>query len=231
MHDPMTVAHEIYLGGKKKRNGHYRTPLITIWHVDPETDGTDDSCGWFKRARHVDQKKLEAVKKEFQFNLKNNYWFDANGYRQFSTQGVLLCMFKAATWVHFDHNRKKCDRFFRRHLHDILYFAENPTDCGGNTITGKFGEKINKESMNSMAIMVYTYIVRLTLHWWQHPRWHVHHWRIQFIPWQNFKRRWFLKCCVCGKRGFKSSPISDWNGTKRWHQECDRGNKVHIPKQ
>jgi len=37
MHDPMTVAHEIRIFG------HH---LITIWHVDPETDGTDDSCRW-----------------------------------------------------------------------------------------------------------------------------------------------------------------------------------------
>lgn len=36
MHDPKTVAHEIRI-----KNWH----LVTIWHVDPETDGTDDSCG------------------------------------------------------------------------------------------------------------------------------------------------------------------------------------------
>ena len=39
MHDPMTVAHEIYIGGKKDRKGRYRSPLLTIWHVDPEKFG------------------------------------------------------------------------------------------------------------------------------------------------------------------------------------------------
>ncbi len=38
MHDPMTVAFDV------------RLPIVgllfTIWHVDPETDGTDDSCDW-----------------------------------------------------------------------------------------------------------------------------------------------------------------------------------------
>jgi hypothetical protein len=37
MHDPMTVAHELHL------------PIlgeVTIWHVDPEADGSDDSCDW-----------------------------------------------------------------------------------------------------------------------------------------------------------------------------------------
>jgi hypothetical protein len=47
MRDPKTVAHEIFprfrLFGKLVRLPH----LITIWHVDPETDGTDNSCDWF----------------------------------------------------------------------------------------------------------------------------------------------------------------------------------------
>jgi hypothetical protein len=52
MHDPMTVAFEIkwpFPAKKTWGNGaiyrDYKT-LVTIWHVDPESDGTDDSCGW-----------------------------------------------------------------------------------------------------------------------------------------------------------------------------------------
>ena len=37
MYDPKTIAHEIKLFGRY---------FITIWHVDPERNGTDDSCGW-----------------------------------------------------------------------------------------------------------------------------------------------------------------------------------------
>src|SRR5438270_11469354 len=54
MHDPMTVAFEIRSPIKRKSNlwpKGYRKSLITIWHVDPETDGTDDSCDWFNRKR------------------------------------------------------------------------------------------------------------------------------------------------------------------------------------
>lgn len=53
MHDPMTVAFEIRYPWKKykaPRNDFerkYRESFITIWHVDPERDGTDDSCDWF----------------------------------------------------------------------------------------------------------------------------------------------------------------------------------------
>lgn len=33
MHDPMTVI--------------YQNKFFILWHVDPERDGTDDSCGWW----------------------------------------------------------------------------------------------------------------------------------------------------------------------------------------
>jgi hypothetical protein len=54
MHDPMTVAFEIKSPIKRKSelcpNG-YRSSIITIWHVDPEMDGSDDSCDWFGNRR------------------------------------------------------------------------------------------------------------------------------------------------------------------------------------
>jgi hypothetical protein len=56
MHDPSTVAFQIPYpwpwprqnwGAREKQPP--RETFITIWHVDPETDGTDDSCDWFGR--------------------------------------------------------------------------------------------------------------------------------------------------------------------------------------
>ncbi len=230
MHDPNTVSFEIYLGRKKRKNGSYRSPVLSVWHKDPEKDGTDDSCGWFIRPRHADQKILGEIKKEFEFNFKNNYWFDKEGKQIFSTSGVLLNMYKTAAWIHFDHDKKKCDKFFRKHLHEILYFAENSFDCGGDDITGKFylstnSDLLSKDRFSGISGMVYSDILRKERKWYQHPRWHVHHWRIQFNSFQRLKRRWWDKCSVCGKRGFKTSAISDWGGTKRWHQECDTSAK------
>ena len=43
MHDPMTVAFDIR--SPFARNG-YRPTLVTVWHVDTERGGSDDSCGW-----------------------------------------------------------------------------------------------------------------------------------------------------------------------------------------
>jgi hypothetical protein len=65
MHDPMTVAFEIknpfswyvsQLDGKR-----YYNTLFTIWHVDPEKDGTDDSCDWSGWKRKLNPKEKAIV--------------------------------------------------------------------------------------------------------------------------------------------------------------------------
>ena len=66
MHDPRTVAFEIknplakrYDWGKKWGD---RPSLVTIWHVDPEKDGTDNSCGFgYPRATKAQREALEGI--------------------------------------------------------------------------------------------------------------------------------------------------------------------------
>ncbi len=60
MHDPQTVAFEIPMFWRKKSEFGYRPSLITIWHVDPEKDGSDDSCDWFGRKMSAKEKALAA---------------------------------------------------------------------------------------------------------------------------------------------------------------------------
>lgn len=57
MHDPMTVAFTIRspVGHDSFNGKKYYPALVTIWHHDPERDGSDDSCGWFMRGRHLSQ--------------------------------------------------------------------------------------------------------------------------------------------------------------------------------
>jgi hypothetical protein len=53
MHDQLTVAFDLRYPWPWPRQhwpGERKAPrevLVTIWHRDPETDGTDDSCDWF----------------------------------------------------------------------------------------------------------------------------------------------------------------------------------------
>lgn len=187
MFDPMTVAFDIKSPFKNKFGN--KNILITIWHVDPCKDGTDDSCGWFIRARHGDKEMLGKIQKEFEFNLKNNYWFDKDGKQIFSTIGTLVEMYSHATWIFFNRNRKKQKRFMRKYLLDIIQFAENPVDCGGYNITNKWNYENNEERFNGMAGMIYSDICRKQRKWWQHPKWHIHHWKIQLVFLQRFKRK------------------------------------------
>jgi len=164
------------------------------------------------------------------FNFKNNYWFTEEGMAIFSTSGILLEMYSHACWIYFNRNRRKKMKFMRKYLVDILH-AENPTDSMHRAITSEMYYRTvehdrsivesREERIRSFASIIYGDIMRKMRPWYKHPRWHIHHWEFQFHPFQNLKRRYWDKCCVCGKRGFKGSAFADWNGTKLWHEECD----------
>lgn len=247
MHSPETVAFEIYLGRKQKKNGRYRSPFITIWHIDPEVDGTDDSCGWFMRCRHGSEEMKEKIKSAIDFDFDRifvseesnttyytGYFSPKSGMPNFSTQGIVLNMFTTAAWTFFDHNRKKHKKWMKDNLYDILHFSENPVDSLKDDVVGTFrvgtgSEWKRDQALNNYVNIIYGWILRNNRKWYQHPKWHIWHWNIQFHPIQNLKRRYWDKCCICNKRGFKSSAMSDWGGTKRWHQECDSSNKIPAP--
>lgn len=229
MHDPMTQAFQIKYPWKDKPSVFspkgYRHSFITIWHKDPETDGSDDSCGWFKRARHGDKEHLEQLRKAFDYewDAEHGGWFDKDGAPKFSVQATVLNMVWRAAWVHFGKNRERTQRFMRRHLFDILFFAENPVDSMHPFITNKYGTERHADRIDRASSIIYAWVIRQDQKWWQHPRWHVHHWRFQLHPWQQLRRRFWDRCDKCGKRGFPKgvSAIGDWSGNRIWHDTCD----------
>jgi hypothetical protein len=231
MHDPSSLAFDIYLGPKQKSNGHYRTPFISIWHCDPETDGSDDSCGWFIRSRHIDPKLYEKVKKEFAFNFKHEYWFNNGGYPKFSVPGIVLNLYNTAAWQVFMYlndgkpDRKRHDRFMKKHLFDILYFAENPVDSMYDSITMKYGVEYTSARIDHFTSIVLADIMRKLRPWYKHPRWHIHHWEINFPLFRQFYRRWFERCDRCKGKIGTQSVYTDWNGTEHWCNACN--DKTH----
>lgn len=234
MHDPMTLAFDIYLGAKKTKNGHYRSPFITIWHVDPDTRGDDDSCGWFIRSRHIDKVLVEKVRKEFTFNFKHNYWFNSLGLPKTSTIGTVLNMYNTASWQVFIYlnggraDRKRHDRFMRKYLYDIMWFAENPTDSLNDSINLNYGPEKEEDRIDHFTSIILADIMRKIRPWYRHPRWHVHHWKITFPVLRDIWRYYFQRCAICKKRGFHGqSAFSDWNGTKVWCNGCN--NKTQRP--
>jgi hypothetical protein len=232
MYNPRTVAFEIRNPFVKADRWGFKSSLITIWHHDPETDGTDDSCGWFIRARHIDHALLATVRKEFEFNFKHRYWFDVNGLPKFSTMGIALEMYSKAAMVIFRYqnggkpDHKQYNKFMRKNLFEILHFAENPTDSLAPSINKSYGFEELENRINAFVHIITSDIIRKQRKWWQHPRWHMHHWRLQFHPFQQLKRRYWDKCSVCKKRGFKGGAMGDWSGSKIWHQSCDNTAKT-----
>lgn len=227
MHDPKTVSFEIYLGSKRKSNGNYKSPLITIWHNDPEIGGSDDSCGWcFPKITKEENEYLDKVVKDQYPQMLSKYVALSEGksyadicYNQ-DTYGIIYWMwrifnkkFNSTLWQYGESLSAK-------ELNYIYELATNPVDNFQH-------HKYNKQEVfREMIYLIYRCWKRFNRKWYQHPKWHIHHWSIQFHPLQNLKRRYWDKCCKCGKRGFKSSAIGDWNGTKLWHQECDDSFKV-----
>lgn len=227
MHDPHTVAFTIKypwtsrvgIDGKP-----WHDTFITIWHVDPQTDGTDDSCGWFKRARHGDPEVLSKIKNSF-----DNFWdgefdglFDKTGRPKFSPMSVTLQMFCCAAYIHFGQDHRKAKRFMDRNLYEIIYFAENATDSMYNAIVGTYGFGKRDDRIGNAASVVYGYILRADQKWWQHPRWHFWHWQVKIEPLSKLWRYLTRRCSKCG-RGFRwdEYPISDGSGKRHWHAKCD----------
>lgn len=237
----------------KDKHGH-RQPILSVWHNDPSTDGTDDSCGWFIRLRHADKNVYEKIVKEFEAEWDSTYksdnngyiyncgWFTPQGAYVLSVQAIVFNMYLYASKIVFNPYEKisprrawkKAWRFMDKHHSEIVYFAENNRDSMSDNIIRKFeigcNEAYTSDKRMAMikhcASIIYTDILRKERKWWQHPKFHIHHWSIQFNLLQGLKRRYWDKCSICGKRGFKGSAMSDGSGTKMWHQECDSSNSV-----
>lgn len=132
--------------------------------------------------------------------------FCPNGDPNLSVYGIVLNLFQAGAWCYFhDKHRKdtrkawkESRRFMQSNLFDILFFAENPTDSLFGGITGMFriacGEKWNRdEALDRYAACIYGWILRAERPWYRHPRWHVHHWSLNILPfwkywWWDFRR-------------------------------------------
>jgi hypothetical protein len=252
MHDPCTVAFEIrrpwprstslLKDGTKWR---YFPSIITIWHVDPETDAhkrgcrADDSCGWSTVPTTPEER--ERIR-----NMGEGEWSCLFGKRAATAEGkdyAYVC-YEPTTYdaVYWAWRRIKRETARRRpiwkygrerrylspaELERIYSLASNPVDNLQMTVAGVK----NAEDCGAFFLTVYRCYLRFNRPWWKHPRWHVWHWRIQFHPWQTLRRWLFTRCAHCGKRfAYGGSPIShSWHSPKPgwfksevglFHDEC-----------
>jgi len=217
----MTVAFELKYPWRKygrrakgKFMQEYRSTWMTVWHVDPEVGGDDDSCGW----GYVRVSKEDRAWVEQEVARKWRHWFSADyGAINIRGAGHIEIIYQAYATV-----RRRVDgtpqwRFLSsRELLRVIQLASNPMDNIRSLVNRA------EHSPSGLADLLFCLIrIHRTLrrHWWQHPRWHVWHWRIVVEPVRDLKRWLFSRCAGCqGRFTWGYGPVShQWGGDgPRW---------------
>lgn len=93
MHDPMTVAFELRYPWKR---GKFPDPFITIWHVDPEVGGDDDSCDWWGgRLTSAESAKIKAHAK---FEHKSFFDYEMIALKGADPFSLILASWRSVKW-------------------------------------------------------------------------------------------------------------------------------------
>jgi hypothetical protein len=189
----------------------YSCRLFTLWHKDTESDGSDDACGFYLRARHGDPNILRRIIYSFERDFKD--WFDDDGQPRLSTMAITLNMYNTASHEFYNYNWKKKTRFMKKHLYEILLFAENSIDSlhpsiNSSKLRTRYIAPGKEQRAQEFANIIYADILRKSRPWYKHPRWHIHHWRLQVHHYQQLRRRLFTRCAKCHKPFINESPVT-----------------------
>lgn len=212
-----------------------------VWHIDPEKPGTgnrtDDSCGWFDRTpgdyadavayvlkdeTFMHDVRLALARQEpmpypFYEGISERHM---TGMRLPAGEALALVLMVASElelrrWWNGQRGKSGASsstvqRLFSRKrdvMPEAISLALHPLD--------------NLSHVHEPEQVIRTIAAALNRRfrsWWRHPRWHVHHWKINFDLPRNLKRM-VHPCATCGKRlGFGYSPVSDGRGLH--HHEC-----------
>lgn len=265
MHDPNTVAFTIklpfwrtsYFGNKPWR---YFYDLAIIWHVDPEKNGSDDSCGWFTPP--FNKETTDIINWMAKSEVMNPWYLTKSAkYNDdpveverllfgafivmsdaLQRRGVIwrkVSIEEAARWAalltHNSDDNLRSSLCFLSGYHSNWYRPGIPN-------SDKEDEFWRESEAKRFFSCIAGYILRERRFWFNKPRWHVHHWRIQIPLLDSFKRWVFSKCCKCGKGfSFGYAPTSySWYGTgPKWfkteenvfHHDCSNSNSSNDPVQ
>lgn len=238
MHDPLTVAFELRYPWRFHRNPRnafereYREAWLVVWHRDPCVHGDDDSCGWSTPRVSDDLPWVKALEADLRFLCRDDAHgepdaevassISAQRTREGSVAWELLWLERAA----FHHRGRRGGGLTARHIAEFLFQESFPGDRDDTFPWWRL-------PANELARLIARRYLRLTRPWWRHPRWHVHHWRLQLCPWQTLRRWLFSRCRGCGKRfAWGYSPLStSWSSRPPrlfrgeehvYHPECVR---------
>lgn len=206
-----------------------------VWHHDAQRPNsgqrTDDSCGWFDRRprEYADAVAYVLNDRETMFEIQRaiNQRDPVTGvyghtYPRMSAADTLaVCLMLAREleqrrWWNGQNGKEGVALsgfrklvIQKRNVDGIAYdLALSPLD--------------NLQSIEEPAALVRLMagaMARRFKPWWAHPRWHIHHWQINFDLPRNL-RRMFQPCATCRKSlGFNYCPTQDGSG-RLHHGEC-----------
>lgn len=217
----------------------YRNTFITIWHVDPEKDGSDDSCGYsYPKITKAQRERLrnaawpEGRNPHF-LRCGNKEWDGTIADAECLKRGLILLVARVLR-IHltFDEAAKMASE--STHIRDVSKVGD--VFCfvpGYHTNRPENSDKDREEHFHGILCNVARNILDHKRPWWKHPKWHFWHWKFQCHPLGTFKRWAFSRCCKCGKRfTWGYSPVTNsWNSEgPRWfrgerdcyHSDCNR---------
>jgi hypothetical protein len=240
----------------------YRETCITIWHHDPSGHDTD-VCGWHYPPTNERDRAFAQELADWEAKFPNYFACPVIAERKTHLDedegrisewtsyhispgdcvALLADLFAKCRWQ-LDPKHRRWGLTPR-----LMSAAFRLGASEGDNFRASFAlwddDRQNERRTREKMLRTFLLVIRAyraeTRPWWQHPKWHVRHWRVQIRPVQAFKRWAFSRCCHCG-RGFRwgEGVIGySWPGTgPRWfrsepriaHQQCDaRTNRAAMP--
>lgn len=235
MYDPSTLAFDLRMPWPGRP---YGLSFISIWHQDPERPGTgnrtDDSCGWFDRSPGAyadavayllnDKTTMHEVARALATRTPVTGEFGHTYPRMplgdsLASVSLVAVELENRRWWNGQYGKPGvCHSPLRKALTKRRDVLGQATDLALRPLD-------NLSSVDEPETMVLLIAAALNRHyrpWWKHPRWHVHHWRIQFHPFLKPYRWLTRRCSRCGGMfGWNESPHGCWGGEAHWHARCD----------
>ena len=212
-----------------------------VWHIDPEKRGTgnrtDDSCGWFDRTpgAYADAATYILKDETFMHDVRlilarrepMPYPFYA-GISERHMTGLRLPAGEALALVLMVASELELRRWWNgqngksgAHGSTFVKLFDRKRDVTDQAVSLALHPLDNLstiEEPDRVVRLIAAALNRKLRPWWRHPRWHVHHWKINFDLSRNL-RRMFQPCATCRKPlGFGYSPLHDHDGDH--HMAC-----------
>lgn len=204
MYDPMTVIYTFQMFGYS---------ILTLWHIDPEADGTDDSCGWFNPK--ILERDVAIIDEMTDWDMDMPYL--SSPYLPLTTvdpkydySQILAgdCLsFIAWAWMHMAWARDRRSSLTTDEWWQVVSLSSSPHDNLRFVLADP-----DEDARYKVERFLYCVLKAYLRHHrprWRHPRWHIHHWRVQIHPLQALRRWLFSRCAHCERRfSWGYSPIA-----------------------